>query len=170
MGVGKVTNNSMDYLQQILKEEYPRKNKRDGVTLGFIDFFEKPVEYRKNGRLIVGNDKHAKEVIELARKYENNRKELYANHSKANGLEYDAEMEKRDLFRSVVEEAAEIKLTKQTIYLILYKLFGSKQAIAHDGGAGQYKKAIMDILYNSHKKLLLEMFSVKKMDIGDKVY
>lgn len=162
-------NCSMDYLQQILKEEYPRKNKRDGVTLGFIDFFEKPVEYRKNGRLIVGNDKHAKEVIELARKYENNRKELYANHSKANGLEYDAEMEKRDLFRSVVEEAAEIKLTKQTIYLILYKLFGSKQAIAHDGGAGQYKKTIMDILYNSHKKLLLEMFSVKKMDIGDKV-
>lgn len=162
-------NCSMDYLQQIIKDEYPRKSKRDGITLGFIDFFEKPVEYRKNGRLIVGNDKHAKAVIELAKKYENNRKELYANHSKANGLGYDAEMEKRDLFRSVVEEAAEINLTRQTIYLILHKLFGSKQAKSHDGGAGEYKKTIMDILYNSHKELLLELFSAGKMDIGDKV-
>ncbi len=78
-------------------------------------------------------------------------------------------MEKRDLFRSVMEEAAEIKLTKQTVYLILYRLFGSKQAIVHDGGAGQYKKTIMDILYNSHKELLLGLFSVRKMDIGNKV-
>lgn len=162
-------NCSMDYLQQILKDEYPRKNKRDSVTLGFIDFFEKPVEYRKNGKLMAGNDKHAKMIIELAKKYENDRKELYANHSKANGLEYDAEMDRRDLFRIIVEEAAEIKLTRQTVYLILYKLFGSKQAIAHDGGAGQYKKTIMDILYNSHKELLLGLLSVRKVDIGDKV-
>lgn len=159
----------MDYLQQILKYEYPHKNGRDKVTLEFIDFFEKPVEYRENGKLKTGNDKHAKKIIELAKKYENDRKELYANHSKANGLEYDAEMEKRDLFRSVVEEVADIKLTRQTVYLILYKLFGSKQAIAHDGGAGQYKKTIMDILYNSHKELLLGLFSVRKMDVGDKV-
>ena len=160
---------SMDYLQQILKDEYPRKNKRDSVTLGFIDFFEKPVEYRQNGKLKTGNDKHAKRIIELAEKYENNRKELYANHSKANGLEYDAEMEKKELFRGVVEEAAEIKLTKQTVYLILYKLFGSNQARSHDGGAGQYKKAIMDILYNSHKELLIGLFSMRKKDISDKV-
>ena len=94
---------------------------------------------------------------------------MYANHSKANGLEYDAEMEKRELFRGIVEEAAEIKLTKQTVYLILYKLFGSNQAKAHDGGAGQYKKAIMDILYNSHKELLLGLFSMRVKDISDKV-
>lgn len=162
-------NCSMDHLQQIIRDEYPRKKVKDKITLELIDFFEKPVEYRKNGRLIAGNDKHARAVIELAKKYENNRKELYANHSRANGLEYDAEMEKRDLFRSVVDEAAEIKLTRQTVYLILYKLFGSKQAIAHDGGAGQYKKTIMDILYNSHKELLLGLFSVRRMDIGDKV-
>ena len=162
-------NCSMDYLQQILKDEYPHKKKRDSVTLGFIDFFEKPVEYRQNGKLKTGNDKHAKRIIELAEKYENNRKELHVNHSKANGLEYDAEMEKRELFRGVVEEAAEIKLTKQTVYLILYKLFGSNQARAHDGGAGQYKKAIMDILYNSHKELLLGLFSMREKDISDKV-
>ena len=162
-------NCSMDYLQQILRDEYPRKNGRDCITLEFIDFFEKPVEYRKNGKLKIGNDKHAKRIIELAEKYENDRKELYANHSRANGLEYDAEMEKRDLFRSAVEEVAEMKLTKQTIYLILYKLFGSNQAKAHDGGAGQYKKTIMDILYNSHKELLLGLFSMKKKDISDKV-
>lgn len=161
-------NCSMDYLQQILKDEYPRKDKRDKYTLEFMDFFEKPVEYRENGRLKIGNDKHAKEIIELAKKYEKDRKELYANHSKANGLEFDAEIEKRDLFRSVVEEVAEMRLTKQTIYLILYKLFGSNQAKAHDRGAGQYKKIIMDILYNSHRELLLDLFSVKKMDIGDK--
>lgn len=162
-------NCSMDYLQQILKDEYPRKNKRDGVTLGFIDFFEKPVEYRSNGRLKTGNDKHAKTIIELAKKYENDRKELYANHSVAHRLEYDAEMEKRELFRGVVEEVAEMNLTRQTIYLILYRLFGSKQAKSHDRGAGEYRKAIMDILYNSHKKLLLDLLSVKKMKVGDKV-
>ena len=134
-----------------------------------MDFFEKPVEYRENGRLKIGNDKHAKEIIELAKKYEKDRKELYANHSKAHRLVYDAEMEKRELFRGVVEEVAEMNLSKQTVYLILYRLFGSKQAISHDGGAGEYKKAIMDILYNSHKKLLLELFSVKKMEVGDKV-
>ncbi|MCR2050842.1 hypothetical protein NSB25_26795 [Acetatifactor muris] len=162
-------NCSMDYLQQIIKEEYPRKDKRDKITLVLIDFFEKPVEYRENGRLITGNDKHAKIIIELAKKYEKSRKELYANYSKANGLEYDAEMEKRNLFRNVVEEAAEVKLTRQTVYLILYKLFGSNQAIAHDGGAGQYKKTIMDILYNSHKGLLLDMFFAKKKDVDAKV-
>lgn len=162
-------NCSMDYLQQILKDKYPRKKKRDSITLRFIDLFEKPVKYRQNGKLKTGNDKHAKRIIELAEKYENNRKELYADHSKANGLEYDAEMEKRELFRGIVEEAAEVKLTRQTEYLILYKLFGSNQAIAHDGGARQYKKAIMDILYNSHKNLLLELFSEQKVDIENKV-
>ncbi len=162
-------NCSMDYLQQILRDEYPRKKGRDCTTIEFIDFFEKPVEYRQNGKLKTGNDKHAKRIIELAEKYENNRKELYANHPKANGLEYDAEMEKKELFRGVVEEAAEIKLTKQTVYLILYKLFGSNQARSHDGGAGQYKKAIMDILYNSHKELLIGLFSMRKKDISDKV-
>ena len=162
-------NCSMDYLQQILRDEYPHKKARDKITLEFIDFFEKPMEYRSNGRLRVGNDKHAKVIIELAKKYENDRKELYANHSRANGLEYDAEIEKRDLLRNIVEEVAEMNLTKQTVYLILYKLFGSKQAQSHNGGAGEYKKTIMDILYNSHKNLLLELFSVRKIDIGDKV-
>lgn len=162
-------NCSMDYLQEILRDEYPRKNGRDKETLEFIDFFEKPMEYRDNGRLKSGNDKHAKVIIELAKKYENDRKNLYVNHSKANGLEYDAEMEKRDLFRCAVEEVAEMKISKQTIYLILYKLFGSNQAKAHDGGAGQYRKTIMDILYNSHKNLLLELFSVQKMVIENKV-
>lgn len=113
-------NCSMDYLQQILRNEYPHKKARDKITLEFIDFFEKPMEYRGSGKLKVGNDKHAKAIIELAKKYENSRKELYANYSRANGLEYDAEMEKRDLFRNIVEEAAEINLTKQTVYLILY--------------------------------------------------
>lgn len=162
-------NCTMDYLQEILKDEYPRKKIRDKITLEFIDFFERPIEYRKNGRLITGNDKHAVTIIELAKQYEKGRKELYANHSKANGLEYDAEMEKRDLFKGVVEVVAEMNLTKQTVYLILNRLFGSKQAISHDRGAGEYKKTIMDILYNSHKKLLLELFSMKKMEVGDKV-
>ena len=162
-------NCSMDYLQQILKDEYPRKGKRDKVTLELIDFFDKPVEYYENGRLKEGNDKHAKDIIELAKKYERDRKELYANYTKAGGLEYDAEMERRNLFKNVVEEVEEIKITKQTIYLILNRLFGSNQAKAHAGDAGQYKKTIMDILYNSHKELLLGLFSVRKMDIGDKV-
>ena len=162
-------NCSMDYLQQIIKDEYPRKKERDKITLEFIDFFERPIEYRDNGRLITGNDKHAKEIIELAKKYEKDRKELYANYSKAHGLEYDAEMEKRELFRGTVEVVAEMNLTKQTVYLILNRLYGSKQATSHDKGAGEYKKVIMDILYNSHKKLLLEMFSVKKIAIGNKV-
>lgn len=162
-------NCSMDYLQQIIKDEYPRKKERDKITLEFIDFFERPIEYRDNGRLITGNDKHAKEIIELVKKYERDRKELYANHSKAHGLEYDAEIEKRELFGGTVEVVAEMNLTKQTVYLILNRLYGSKQATSHDKGAGEYKKVIMDILYNSHKKLLLEMFSVKKIAIGNKV-
>ena len=162
-------NCSMDYLQQIIRDEYPRKNNRDKVTLEFMDFFEKPVEYYENGRLKEGNDKHAKEIIELAKKYERNRKELYSNYSKAGGLEYDAEMERRNLFQNAVEEVGEMKITKQTIYLILNRLFGSKQAKAHAGDAGQYKKTIMDILYNSHKGLLLEIFTKKKIDIDDKV-
>lgn len=78
-------------------------------------------------------------------------------------------MEKRDLFRGVVEVVAEMNLSKQTVYLILNRLFGSKQAISHDRGAGEYRKAIMDILYNSHKKLLLDLFSAKKIDISNKV-
>ena len=160
---------SMDYMQQILKDEYPHKKGRDRVTLEFIDFFERPIEYRENGRLITGNDKHAKEIIELAKRYEKDRKELYANHSKAHRLKYDAEMEKRDLFRGVIEVVAEMNLSKQTVYLILNRLFGSKQAISHDRGAGEYRKAIMDILYNSHKKLLLDLFSAKKIDISNKV-
>ena len=162
-------NCSMDYLYQILKDEYPRKKGRDKITLEFIDFFERPIEYRDNGRLKTGNDKHAVTIIELAKQYEKDRKELYANYSKAHRLEYDAEMEKRELFSGVVEVVAEMNLTKQTVYLILNRLFGSKQATSHDGGAGEYKKAIMDILYNSHKNLLLELLSVKKMEVGDKV-
>lgn len=155
-------NCSMDYLHQILKDEYPHKKARDKITLEFIDFFQRPIEYRDNGRLKTGNDKHAVTIIGLAKQYEKDRKELYANHSKAHRLEYDAEMERRELFRGVVEVVAEMNLTKQTVYLILNRLFGSKQATSHDRGAREYRKAIMDILYNSHKELLLELLSVKK--------
>lgn len=160
---------TMDYLQDILKEEYPRKEGRDGRTFGFMDFFAKPIEYNKKGKLKKGNDKHAKEIIKIAEKYEKDRKWLYTNYGKANGLEYDAEKERQELFRQVVDEVSEIRLTKQTVYLMLNKLYGSNQAKSHDGGAGEFRKTILDILYNSHKGLLLGMFSVRKADIRDKV-
>lgn len=162
-------NTAMDYLQEILKEEYPRKQGRDDRTFGFMDFFAKPIEYNKKGKLKKGNDKHAKELIKIAERYEKNRKELYANYAKANGLEYDAEKERRELFKQAVEEVSEIKLTKQTVYLMLNKLYGSNQAKSHDGGAGELRKTILDILYNSKKKLLLEMFSVRKTVTEEKV-
>ena len=77
----------MIILQEILKEEYPRKQGRDDRTFGFMDFFAKPIEYNKKGKLKKGNDKHGKELIKIAERYEKNRKELYANYAKANGLE-----------------------------------------------------------------------------------
>ncbi len=160
----------MDYLQIILEKEYPRKQGRGTKTLEFMDFFEKPIQYNKKGNLIRGNDKHANQIIKIAKEYERKRKELYANYSKAYGLEYDAEEERRKLFKQAVDETSEIKkLTKQTVYLILNRLYGSKQARSHDGGVGEYKKTILDILYNSHKKLLLELFSAKQKNIEDKV-
>lgn len=162
-------NTTMDYLQEILKEEYPRKQGRDEKTFGFMDFFAKPIEHNKKGKLKKGNDKHAKEIIKIAEKYEKDRKKLYTNYAKANGLEYDAEMERQILFKEAVDEVSEINLTKQTVYLILNKLYGSNQAKSHDGGAGGFRKTIMDILYNSHKSLLLSMLSVRKTNVGDKV-
>lgn len=70
-----------------------------------------------------------------------------------------------------IDTDAELRRIRNYIasHLILYKLFGSNQAKAHDGGAGQYRKTIMDILYNSHKNLLLELFSVQKMVVENKV-
>lgn len=154
----------------ILKDEYPRKQGRDAKTLEFMEFFTKPIQYNKKGNLVKGNDKHADRIIKIAKEYEKNRKELYANYFKLYGLEYDAEDERRKLFKQAVDEVSEIrKLTKQTVYLILNRLYGSKQARSHDGGAGEYKKTILDILYNSHKKLLLELFSAKPASIEDKV-
>lgn len=162
-------NTTMDYLQEILKEEYPHKQGRDNKTYSFMDFFVKPIEYNKKGKLKRGNDKHVKEIVRIAEKYEKDRKELYTNYAKANGLEYDAELERQILFKQAVDEVSEINLTRQTVYLMLNKLYGSNQAKSHDGGAGEFRKTIMDILYNSHKKLLFEMFSVKKIDFKDKV-
>lgn len=160
---------AMDYLQEIIKDEYPRKHSRDDRTFGFMDFFAKPIEYNKKGKLKKGNDKHVKEIVRIAEKYEKERKELYVNYGKANGLEYDAEIEKQKLFRQAVDEASEMELTRQTVYLILNKLYGSNQAKSHDGGAGEFRKTILDILYNSHKTLLLGMFSVRKADVEDKI-
>lgn len=157
----------MDYLQEIIKNEYPEKEKRDKITLEFMDFFQVPIEYNKKGNLKKGNDKHAKEIIKIAEEYENERKVLYANHSKANGLEYDAQKDKLKLFKNAVNKVSEITLTKQTIYLILNRLYGSNQAKSHDGGAREYRKTIMDILYNAHKNVLLQLFS-KKVNFDDK--
>lgn len=162
-------NTAMDYLQEIIKEEYPRKHSRDDRTFGFMDFFAKPIEYNKKGKLKKGNDKHAKEIIRIAERYEKGRKELYVNYGKANGLEYDAEIEKQELFKHAVDEVSKMKLTRQTFYITLNKLYGSNQAKSHNSGAGELRKTILDILYNSHKNLLIGMFSVKKTDIEDKI-
>lgn len=162
-------NTAMDYLQEIIKEEYPRKHSRDDRTFGFMDFFAKPIEYNKKGKLKKGNDKHAKEIIRIAERYEKGRKELYVNYGKANGLEYDAEIEKQELFKHAVDEVSKMKLTRQTVYIMLNKLYGSNQTKSHNSGAGELRKTILDILYNSHKNLLIGMFSVKKTDIEDKI-
>ncbi len=162
-------NTAMDYLQEILKEEYPHKQGRDGKTFNFMDFFAEPTEYNKKGKLKRGNDKHTKEIVRIAEQYEKARKELYTNHAKANGLEYDAEMKRQKIFKQAVDDMSEINLTRQTVYLMLNKLYGSNQAMSHDGGAGEFRKTIMDILYNSHRKLLLGMFSVRRINIEDKV-
>ena len=158
----------MDYLQEIIENEYPEKEKRDKITLEFMDFFQAPIEYNKKGNLKKGNDKHAKEIIKIAEEYENERKALYANHSKANGLEYDAQREKLILFENAVKKVAKMKVTKQTMYLILNRLYGSNQAKSHDGGAGEYRKTIMDILYNAHKDVLFLLFSAKKINANNK--
>lgn len=160
---------TMDYLQEILKKEYPHKQGRDSKTYSFMDFFAKPIEYNKNGKLKKGNDKHAKEIVSIAEKYEKDRKELYKNYAKANGLGYDAEIERQILFKQAVDDVSEINLTMQTVYLMLNKLYGSNQAKSHDRGAGEFRKTVMDILYNSHKKLLLEMFSGRRIGFKDKV-
>ena len=124
-----------------------------------MDFFAKPLEEKR------GNDKHVKQITDIAKKYEKDRKQLYANCSKANGLAFDAEVEKRELFRNAVQEAEKIKLTKQTMYVIVNGLYGSNQAKSHNKEAKECGKTIMDILYNSHKNLLLSMFSVKNPEI-----
>lgn len=150
----------MDYLQEILKTEYPRKDRDSNEPkLEFMDFFAKPLEEKR------GNDKHVKQITDIAKKYEKDRKQLYANCSKANGLAFDAEVEKRELFRNAVQEAEKIKLTKQTMYVIVNGLYGSNQAKSHNKEAKECGKTIMDILYNSHKNLLLSMFSVKNPEI-----
>lgn len=155
----------MDYLQEILKKEYPRKKRETNVKkLEFIDFFARPSGKR-------GNDKHVIEINRIAKEYETARKGLYANYSKANGLSFDAETEKRKLFKNAVDEVKKMdKLTKETVYLIVNGLYGSNQAKSHNKDARAYGKTIMDILYNSHKDLLLSMFSarVKESDGLDK--
>lgn len=166
----------MDYLQEILEKEYPRKprqNKKDEngndiPKLELIDFFAKPTEYDRTGKTLKrGNDKHVNEIIDIASNYDKQQKELYANRSKTNGLEFDAELEKRELFKKAVDEVKNIKLTKQTMYSIINMLYGSNQAKSHNHGASKYGKIIMDILYNSHKNLILDMFlrkNVRKTD------
>ena len=157
----------MDYLQEILEKEYPKKprqkkkdeNGNDIPKLELIDFFVKPTECNRTGKTLKrGNDKHVNEIIDIASNYDKQRKELYANRSKDNGLEFDAEFEKRELFKKAVDEVKDIKLTKQTVYSIVNMLYGSNQAKSHNHGANQYGKIIMDILYNSHKNLILDMF------------
>ena len=158
----------MDYLQEIIKNEYPRKSERDDKTLEFIDFFQKPTEYNKKGKVKRPNDKHVLEIIKIAKEYEKDKKVLYATYSRASGLEYDAQREKLMLFKKAVDEVAKINITKQTAYNIVNRLYGSNQAKSHDDGAGSCRKTIMDILYNAHKNTLLQMFSVKNVNVDDK--
>ena len=162
----------MDYLQEIIKEKYPKK-KREKKTdengnpipkLRLIDLFEKPIQYDKTGKKLKReNDKHIAHIIEVAENYEKERKKLYAK-AKKDGLGFDAEIEKRELFKNAVDEVSEMKLTKQTVYTIVNKLYGSNQAKSHNNGAGEYGKTIMDILYNSHKGLLLSIFKRKDQE------
>lgn len=169
----------MDYLQEIIKNEYPRKDRQkkkdecgnDIPKLSLIDFFVNPIEYNKKGKLKRANDKHVKEIVKIAKDYEIQRKALYANKSKNNGLEFDAEFEKREFFKSAVDKVAEMRLTKQTMYSIINMLYGSNQAKSHNNNAGEYGKTIMDILYNSHKELLLSIFKKKaqEREADDKV-
>lgn len=169
----------MDYLQEIINEEYPRKQRRkkkdedgnDIVKLSLIDFFVNPIQYNKNGKTKRANDKHVKKIVEIAKDYEKQRKALYANRAKNNGLEFDAEFEKRELFRSAVKEVDEMRLTKQTMYSIVNMIYGSNQAKSHNNDAGNYGKTIMDILYNSHKELMLSIFMKKteEREVDNKV-
>lgn len=169
----------MDYLQEIIKEEYPRKHRRkkkdedgnDIPKLSLIDFFANPIEYNENGKIKRANDKHVKKIVEIAKDYEKQRKALYANRAKNNGLEFDAEFEKRELFKNAVDKVYEMRLTKQTMYSIVNMLYGSNQAKSHNNDAGKYGKTIMDILYNSHKALMLSIFKKKanEREVDDKV-
>lgn len=169
----------MDYLQEIIEKKYPRK-KREKRTdengnpipkFGLIDFFCKPIEYNKKGKLKRANDKHVKEIVKIAKEYEKQRKALYANNSKNNGLEFDAEFEKRELFKKAVDGVAEMRLTKQTMHSIINMIYGSNQAKSHNNDAGKCGKTIMDILYNSHKALMLSIFKKKdeEKEVDDKV-
>ena len=166
----------MDYLEDILETEYPRKNRKkkkdeNGNTIPkmkLIDFFDKPIEYNKvTKKLKRGNDKHVKQIIEIANKYEKQRKALYGNNNKNAGLEFDAETEKRELFEKAVNEVSEMKLTKQTIYNIINMLYGSNQAKSHNNGANQCGKVIMDILYNAHKNLVLSLFKKNQQEVNE---
>lgn len=159
----------MDYLQEILNTEYPRKkrttkrNKNGKVVqmpkMKLIDFFDNPIEYNpRTNKIKRGNDKHVNKIIKIASDYEKKRSGLYGNQNRKAGLQFDAEVEKRELFQKCVEEVSAMKLTKKTVYNIINMLYGSNQAKSHNNGANEYGKTIIDILFNSHKNLLLSIF------------
>ena len=161
----------MDYLQEILEMEYPRKKRRrkkdengniiEYPKIKLIDLFEEPVEYNTStNKKKRGNDKHVNRIVDIAMKYEKERQRLYSNSNNA-GLEFDAESEKRELFKKCVDEVSGIKLTGQTLWNIINMLYGSNQAKSHNNGANECGKIIMDILYNSHKELILSLYKKK---------